>query len=209
MNRSLDELTANELNQAIDDTNFPKAFGFGSADESSAQQQNGKPNSPHATSSLNGNEENANEHAVDGQNSNEPLPPNVQNGIKGFIKRAHPAPLKMVAFNGDSIDVPGTPRTPRTSTTPGNIPNNSTNLTLYGSFESFFCYVRRDTQAMPCHSAFDFFRSFFFFCSSLNKNQRAKHATFCDGMEFDIFHRSIQVYIGLKALFNLKASHCR
>lgn len=113
---SLDELTASELNCAIDDTNFPKArsttcLSHGNGDESSAHQ-NG--NTSHATSNRN---DNAN-HSTDGQ-QHSTEPPST-NGIKGFIKRAHPAPLKMVAFKGDSVDVPGTPRTPRTSTTPGN-----------------------------------------------------------------------------------------
>lgn len=114
MNRmsSLDELTASELNMAIDDTNFPKArstncLSHGNCDES---HQNGKTN--RASSNVNDD----NSHATDGHHSTES--PST-NGIKGFIKRAHPAPLKMVAFKGDSIDVPGTPRTPRTSTTPG------------------------------------------------------------------------------------------
>lgn len=141
MNRSLDELTASELNAAIDDTNFPKARSTqclsqsqsngsssvgGGVDETNSHQ-NGKNN--HATGSLNGNDNNDNENnrASDGQHSTES--PQTQNGIKGFIKRAHPAPLKMVAFKGDSIDVPprtpGTPRTPRTSTTPGNIIKHS------------------------------------------------------------------------------------
>lgn len=131
MNRSLDELTASELNDAIDDTNFPKALSTQCLSASPLQQHcdefqlNGK-----KAVNANGRDENsaASDHhhqqqsttdTVDGQNANEPLPSNVQNGIKGFIKRTHPAPLKMVAFKGDSIDVPGTPRTPRTSTTPG------------------------------------------------------------------------------------------
>lgn len=130
INRSIDELTASELNAAIDDTNFPKVWSTpchtpnGSTDAESNALQNGK-NTNQAISPLNGNgngnEENKNtsEHVTDVLNSTEPLPPNVQNGIKGFIKRAHPAPLKMVAFKGESIDVPGTPKTPRTSTTPG------------------------------------------------------------------------------------------
>lgn len=141
MNRSLDELTASELNAAIDDTNFPKArstqcltqsqinggaaAGTGVGDDETNAHQNGKTN--HATGSLNGNDDNENKndnennkHTIqDEQHSTESLP--TQNGIKGFIKRAHPAPLKMVAFKGDSIDVPGTPRTPRTSTTPGKL----------------------------------------------------------------------------------------
>lgn len=153
MNRlSFDELTASELNDAIDDTNFPKApssqcLSIAShSDESTAHHQNGKTNHaaaiaaaaaatvaamtttatatttppPTSTNSVNGNDENSNDHATtDPQNPTDAISTNVQNGIKGFIKRAHPAPLKMVAFKGDSIDVPGTPRTPRTSTTPG------------------------------------------------------------------------------------------
>lgn len=124
MNRSLDELTASELNAAIDDTNFPKARSTqclsqspSNGDETTAHQ-NGTTNT-----SLNGNDDNDNNHATDGpQHSSDALP--AQNGIKGFIKRAHPAPLKMVAFKGDSIDLPGTPRTPRTSTTPGKMSSN-------------------------------------------------------------------------------------
>lgn len=140
MNRSLDELTASELNAAIDDTNFPKALSSQCLSTAAtataaatitavaatsqhvdeitiAHPQNGKP-----IVNANGCDENTGtDHAahMDGQNANEPLSSNVQNGIKGFIKRAHPAPLKMVAFKGDSIDIPGTPKTPRTSTTPG------------------------------------------------------------------------------------------
>lgn len=109
MNRSLDELTASELNDAIDDTNFPKAQSTNCLSMASEEVKNG-------THPLNGNEDKPTE-ASDEQTE----PVNGQNGHKGFIKRAHPAPLKMVAFKGDSFDVPGTPRTPRTSTTPGNI----------------------------------------------------------------------------------------
>lgn len=141
MSRSLDELTASELNDAIDDTNFPKALSPPCLSSPTLPptlsptlpttlpphcdeiQQNGK-----KVAHANGRDENSDHQqhqhttaadTVDGQNASEPLPSNVQNGIKGFIKRTHPAPLKMVAFKGDSIDVPGTPRTPRTSTTPG------------------------------------------------------------------------------------------
>lgn len=124
MNRSLDELTASELNDAIDDTNFPKARSTAclSRSNSDAPPQNG--NTIHATSPLNGNDDNVTDDQTDSvdtqQSTTEPHSTmNGQNVIKGFIKRAHPAPLKMVAFKSDSIDVPGTPRTPRTSTTPG------------------------------------------------------------------------------------------
>lgn len=133
MNRSLDELTASELNAAIDDTNFPKAQSTTCLSTSASwpKSDESQPNSPQPNgktiqdlSIQNGNDE------IDAKTNNEPtadtettVPPNgvnnVQNGHKGFIKRTHPAPLKMVAFKGDSIDVPGTPRTPRTSTTPG------------------------------------------------------------------------------------------
>lgn len=126
MNRSLDELTASELNDAIDDTNFPKARSTtclstsqGNGDELNAHQ-NG--NTKHATS--NGNDDNKTEPETDAQQSTESPATIAPNGIKGFIKRVHPAPLKMVAFKGDSIDVPGTPRTPRTSTTPGKNKSN-------------------------------------------------------------------------------------
>ncbi|XP_031625857.1 GTP cyclohydrolase 1-like [Contarinia nasturtii] len=113
MNRSLDERS--ELNNTIDDTNSSKArsrpcLSHGNGDESNANQ-NGKTN--HATSSLNGNDDNN-----DNAQKHSTTESATTNG-KGFIKRAHPAPLKIVAFKGDSNDVPGTPRTPRTSTTPG------------------------------------------------------------------------------------------
>lgn len=120
MNRSLDELTASELNAAIDDTNFPKArsTSISSQGDESNANQNG---TNHATSPLNGNDDdNENDHAklAKSDAQQQSTAESTTNG-KGFIKRAHPAPLKMVAFKGDSIDVPGTPRTPRTSTTPG------------------------------------------------------------------------------------------
>lgn len=130
--RSLDELTASELNDAIDDTNFPKAqsttclSGRSNSTEAACKDraithQNGNhtPVIP-AVNNLNGNEDNASEHSNDEKATPElNTVNNVQNGHTGFIKRTHPAPLKMVAFKADSIDVPGTPRTPRTSTTPG------------------------------------------------------------------------------------------
>lgn len=125
MNRSLDELNASELNAAIDDTNFPKAQSTMCLSRTSddtrsptnVSHQNGNSIAPVTTpptdTALHGNG-NTDEAKDDQNNEN-----GVQNGHKGFIKRVHPAPLKMVAFKGDSIDIPGTPRTPRTSTTPG------------------------------------------------------------------------------------------
>lgn len=98
MNRSIDDMSASELNAAIDDTNFPKVQSPTKFDECNHNPSN----------KTNNNESNSNEI-------------NVSNGstATGILNRAHPTPLKMVAFRDDSIDVPGTPRTPRTSTTPG------------------------------------------------------------------------------------------
>lgn len=119
MNRSLDDLSASELNAAIDDTNFPKlqnAVVYGTLLSSS-------PDDTVATTE-NGTSEDAQISAT-AESSNEPsnLTASHPNGISdgSIIKRTHPAPLKMVSFKGDSFDVPGTPRTPRTSTTPGKI----------------------------------------------------------------------------------------
>lgn len=133
MDLSLDGLTASELNAAIDDTNFPKAQSTTSLSSSTSwpkddesqpnsHQPNGK--TVHDLNTQNGNDEidakTNNETTADAETNASPNGVNnVQNGHTGFIKRTHPAPLRMVAFKGDSIDVPGTPRTPRTSTTPG------------------------------------------------------------------------------------------
>lgn len=121
MNRSLDDLSASELNAAIDDTNFPKiqnAVVYGalvplSTDDAVATTKNGMAEDDQTSTVANI----SNESAV--------LPSTHSNGIgdgssSSIMKRAHPAPLKMVSFKSDSFDVPGTPRTPRTSTTPGN-----------------------------------------------------------------------------------------
>lgn len=118
---SLDELTASELNDAIDDTNFPKAQSTScSSKVDDTNHQNGNTSS-HAANNKNGLLDDENRNADGEANENDSVNTTIAtNGHKGFIKRTHPAPLKMVAFKGDSIDVPGTPRTPRTSTTPGN-----------------------------------------------------------------------------------------
>lgn len=117
MNRSLDELSASELNAAIDDTNFPKlqnAVVYGamlppSSDDAVATAKNGTSEDDQMSDTPNTSSEAPN------------LTSSHSNGISdgSIIKRVHPAPLKMVSFKGDSFDVPGTPRTPRTSTTPG------------------------------------------------------------------------------------------
>lgn len=131
MNRSLDELNATELNAAIDDTNFPKAQSTQCLSRTSDDprsptiantHQNGNSTpiaTPATDDTTQGNgitDATATDRTKDDQSNENGA---AQNGHKGFMKRVHPAPLKMVAFKGDSIDIPGTPRTPRTSTTPG------------------------------------------------------------------------------------------
>lgn len=117
MNRSLDELSASELNAAIDDTNFPKvqnAVVYGSllpstsTDDAVTIAKNASSEDDQISAMVNA--------------SDEPINASHSNGISdgSIMKRIHPAPLKMVSFKDDSFDVPGTPRTPRTSTTPGN-----------------------------------------------------------------------------------------
>lgn len=83
---------ATELNQAIDDTNFP------SSRSSSVSSQR----------YSNGNENEA------GSISASTSPAIVSNSI---LNRSHPIPLR--SFSDDVFDIPGTPRTPRTITTPG------------------------------------------------------------------------------------------
>lgn len=112
MNRCLDELSASELNAAIDDTNFPKSQNNSAVstplDAGLVSQALGL---GLGTSTSNDNDK------VNGDEVNKVA--TVNGTAKGFINREHPTPLKMVAFREDTFDVPGTPRTPRTSTTPG------------------------------------------------------------------------------------------
>lgn len=130
MNRSLDELSASELNAAIDDTNFPKVQNI-SCSSVTAMSLVTNPIMVDGVSDdqeLNQNHTiNLTKHVASGEHSDDrngdsvTNVANVSNGgtTAGFIKRNHPTPLKMVAFKEDSFDLPGTPRTPRTSTTPG------------------------------------------------------------------------------------------
>lgn len=118
MNRSLDDLSASELNAAIDDTNFPKVQNAvvyaplvpSSTDDAVVTTNNGT------------SEDDQIGATADTSNESTNLPSSHSNGIGdgSIMKRVHPAPLKMVSFKDDSFDVPGAPRTPRTSTTPGN-----------------------------------------------------------------------------------------
>lgn len=109
---SLDDLSASELNAAIDDTNFPKNPSGSAAstplDPNVVSQALGLGPAAVASSS---NEETKKEELANGLSKN--------GAAKGIIRREHPTPLRMVSFRDDKFDVPGTPRTPRTSTTPG------------------------------------------------------------------------------------------
>lgn len=127
MSRSLDDMTASELNDAIDDTNFPKPMPSPSSC-SSIPTQFASP-----SGLVNGHKNHVCLAATHSTNTNlkidleeeltdDTVPTPKTNGHKQLINREHPTPLKMVAFKEDSIDVPGTPRTPRTSTTPGTLP---------------------------------------------------------------------------------------
>lgn len=87
-------LNASELNDAIDNTNFPKTESI-----STEIKENGTSDKNDGTKQTNG----------------------TVNGTTSVVKRTHPAPLKIVSFSEEVLDVIGTPRTPRTSTTPGSI----------------------------------------------------------------------------------------
>lgn len=80
-------LNASELNDAIDNTNFPKL-----ETNLTEIKENGTSDKNDGTKQTNGT---------------------------SVVKRTHPAPLKIVSFSEEILDVIGTPRTPRTSTTPG------------------------------------------------------------------------------------------
>lgn len=158
MNRSLDELSASELNAAIDDTNFPKVQNFivhsnnsptllssSTDDASSVAVKNGT-----TTSADNNNDQCTSA----GQSSH-------SNGVIGdgsIIKRIHPAPLKMVSFKEESFDVPGTPRTPRTSTTPGNVHHPIIN------FFTFFFLL----PSFPSHSTIFVYSILFYYHQPIN-----------------------------------------
>lgn len=85
-------LNASELNDAIDNTNFPKLETI-----STEIKENGTSDKNDGTKQTNG----------------------TMNGTTSVVKKTHPAPLKIVSFSEEVLDVIGTPRTPRTSTTPG------------------------------------------------------------------------------------------
>lgn len=154
MNRSVDEMSASELNAAIDDTNFPKNVGSAAStplDPNLVSQALGLgPTAPTAvnTSAIagdggdtaaagNGGPEEAGAIANGAAVTTESISTSTAatagttalaataNGpAKGIIRRVHPTPLRMVSFRDERVDLPGTPRTPRTSTTPGNREQN-------------------------------------------------------------------------------------
>lgn len=145
MNSTYSTLSAAELNEAIDSTNFPcslnnnttknlnnniiesfgKMNGHGSnasnATTSSINSINGKPKTDDDKNkngeSLNGIAKvSANDDFDDGS------PSAVSNPVlmKNLSRPDRPTPLKIVSFTESLLlDIPGTPKTPRTSTTPG------------------------------------------------------------------------------------------
>lgn len=133
----LDEMTASELNAAIDDTNFPKstnsaastpldpnvvsqALGLGPVEKTIKSLQDASGSTVAAAS--NDKEETDDTVAPLANNGSVVAAGSIANGIaKGILRREHPAPLRMVSFRDDRVDLPGTPRTPRTSTTPGKL----------------------------------------------------------------------------------------
>lgn len=86
---SLDDLSASELNAAIDDSNFPKRGSLLTNGHSSS-----------GGGSLG--------------NSTADYPKHFLSK-----RPEYPSTMRMNSFDDPSLDVPGTPRTPRTSTTPG------------------------------------------------------------------------------------------
>lgn len=125
---SLDDMTADELNAAIDNTNFPKSTSAASTplDPNIVSQALGLGSvngTPTTTAPLNDTIEQptkSNDESSNGEALASSIAGVSLNGTaKGIIKREHPTPLRMVSFREDKFDVPGTPRTPRTSTTPG------------------------------------------------------------------------------------------
>lgn len=113
MNRQLSELSemisADELNDAIDDRNFPQAHAL-SRGRNNSVCSNASSVSDNRTLS-NGN---SNEVTIEAEE-------NKQTTRNGLIKREHPTSL--VLSNGNiqdkSSNTSKTPTTPRTSTTPG------------------------------------------------------------------------------------------
>lgn len=133
MNRQLSELSASELNEAIDDTNFPQAHALSrqrnnsvcSTSSSSAAtfQENVR-----LSSSLSNNDNEIEEQEEESKELRK---------VTGFMKREHPTTLLKMNGNAETkFDVPGTPKTPRTSTTPAkNNFNGHENCTFHHDLE--------------------------------------------------------------------------
>lgn len=128
MNRQLSELSASELNEAIDDTNFPQSHAM-------SRQRNSSVCSTSSNSAVMGLSDSVrslsnleNELQVDETQTCKDQSNNIENVNDanprskpiGFMRREHPTTLlKMNGSVEGKFDVPGTPKTPRTSTTPG------------------------------------------------------------------------------------------
>lgn len=129
---SLDEMTASELNAAVDTTNFPKTTNSAAStplDPNVVSQALGLGTAavPETNSNTADDEAAAQNDSVENELSDRLASIGTASGVvntngaaKGIIRREHPTPLRMVSFRDDRVDLPGTPRTPRTSTTPGN-----------------------------------------------------------------------------------------
>lgn len=115
MNRQLSELSemisADELNDAIDDRNFPQAHLLSRGRNNSVCSN---------ASSVSDNRTLSNGNSNDAPSENEDGTKAVRNG---FMKREHPSSLTL--SNGNAQDKPSdsvkSPTTPRTSTTPGGL----------------------------------------------------------------------------------------
>lgn len=103
MSKSFTDLNATELNEAIDDTNFPRIL-------------NNKNISTHCNYENSSSDKDKNLEKMNHTNG--------EGSTSSTVENHRPTPLKIVSFNESLLDYPGTPRTPRTSTTPGNLINN-------------------------------------------------------------------------------------
>lgn len=117
MNRQLSELSemisADELNDAIDDRNFPQSHSLSRGRNNSvcSNASNVSENRAQSTTSNGNTSDTAPEQDTESTKT-------VRNG---FIKREHPTSLTFSNGNAQdkSSDSTKTPTTPRTSTTPG------------------------------------------------------------------------------------------
>lgn len=110
--RQLSEMSASELNDAIDDTNFPQAHIL----------SRGRNNSVCSTSSTSGTSSLADRAQADRAQQEESVP-NPATPAEEVVPSVNQRPRLILKTNGSTPDSDGTqpktPMTPRTSTTPG------------------------------------------------------------------------------------------